>query len=60
MLAYVDTAAAARRLDRKGWMVIAVAEGAGQEHVATGKKDSSGHTVYGDIGTFLRDHLNAQ
>ena len=39
--------------------MIAVAEGAGQEHVATGQKDSSGHTVYGDIGTFLRDHLNA-
>ena len=25
----------------------------------TGKKDASGHTVYGDIGVFLRDSLNA-
>lgn len=52
-------------------MVIAVAEGAGQKFVATGKKDSlathivfdcacraktprTGHTVYGDIGTYLK------
>ena len=27
--------------------------------MATGKKDSSGHTIYGDIGVFLRDTLNA-
>ena len=47
-------------LEKKGHVVIAVAEGAGQEHVATGQKDASGHTVYGDIGIFLRDHLNAQ
>ena len=35
-------------------MVIAVAEGAGQKLVATGKKDATGHTVYGDIGTYLK------
>jgi len=39
-------------------MVIAVAEGAGQEHVATGDLDATGHTVYGDIGTFMRDLVN--
>jgi 6-phosphofructokinase 1 len=46
-------------LARKGHMVIVVAEGAGQAHVATGKKDASGHTIYGDIGVFLRDTLNS-
>lgn len=45
-------------LARKGFMVIAVAEGAGQDIVSTGKKDATGHTVYGDIGTYLRDDLN--
>mmetsp|Transcript_95739 Transcript_95739/g.206594 ORF Transcript_95739/g.206594 Transcript_95739/m.206594 type:complete len:494 (+) Transcript_95739:22-1503(+) len=45
-------------LNRKEFMVIAVAEGAGQEHVATGNKDATGHTVYGDIGTFLKDEVN--
>jgi len=47
-----------KTLDRKNHMVIAVAEGAGQEFVATGKKDATGHTVYGDIGEFLRDSIN--
>ena len=46
-------------LERKGSMVIVVAEGAMQEFVATGAKDGTGHTVYGDIGVFLRDTLNA-
>ena len=27
--------------------------------MATGKKDASGHTIYGDIGVYLRDTLNA-
>lgn len=45
-------------LQRKNFMVIAVAEGAGQEHVATGKVDATGHTIYGDIGTHLRDSVN--
>ena len=27
--------------------------------MATGQKDATGHTVYGDIGVFLRDKLNA-
>jgi len=45
-------------VEKKGHMVIAVAEGAGQEFVATGKRDATGHTIYGDIGTFLRDKIN--
>lgn len=45
-------------LTRKDFMVIAVAEGAGQEHVATGEKDSTGHTIYGDIGTYLKNEVN--
>ena len=36
VLAHVDTT-----LAQKGSMVIAVAEGAGQEHVTTGEKDTS-------------------
>ena len=48
-----------RVIAAKGHMVIVVAEGAGQKHVATGAKDASGHTVYGDIGVYLRDSLNA-
>ena len=31
----------------------------GQEYVATGQTDATGHTVYGDIGVYLRDKLNA-
>jgi len=50
---YVDAT-----LERKRFMVIVVAEGAMQEYVATGKKDATGHTVYGDSGTFMRDTLN--
>jgi len=46
-------------IDRKGFMVIAVAEGAGQDLVATGEVDSTGHTIYGDIGTYMRDKVNA-
>jgi len=45
-------------LQRKNHMVIAVAEGAGQELVATGDQDSTGHTVYGDIGVYMRDAVN--
>lgn len=45
-------------LERKNYMVITVAEGAGQDYVNTGEKDSTGHTKYGDIGCYLRDELN--
>eukprot|EP00401_Gymnodinium_catenatum_P016772 CAMPEP_0117558440 /NCGR_PEP_ID=MMETSP0784-20121206/52837_1 /TAXON_ID=39447 /ORGANISM="" /LENGTH=502 /DNA_ID=CAMNT_0005355769 /DNA_START=28 /DNA_END=1533 /DNA_ORIENTATION=- len=54
VLAFVD-----KTIERKGHMVIVVAEGAGQEFVSTGQQDSTGHTVYGDIGAFLRDKVNA-
>eukprot|EP00405_Crypthecodinium_cohnii_P017464 CAMPEP_0206454906 /NCGR_PEP_ID=MMETSP0324_2-20121206/21424_1 /ASSEMBLY_ACC=CAM_ASM_000836 /TAXON_ID=2866 /ORGANISM="Crypthecodinium cohnii, Strain Seligo" /LENGTH=454 /DNA_ID=CAMNT_0053925485 /DNA_START=250 /DNA_END=1611 /DNA_ORIENTATION=- len=53
VLAHVD-----KTIERKGHMVIAVAEGAGQKFVATGKKDSTGHTVYGDIGVHLKEKVN--
>ena len=46
-------------LARKDFMVVAVAEGAGQKFVSTGKKDATGHTIYGDIGTFLKDEVNS-
>merc|ERR1719253_93969 len=46
-------------IKKKGFCVVVVAEGAGQDHVATGAVDSTGHTKYGDIGTFLRDAINA-
>merc|ERR1712232_615612 len=39
-------------------MVIAVAEGAGQDLVSTGELDSTGHTKYGDIGIYMRDAVN--
>lgn len=45
-------------VERKGFMVIVVAEGAMQDYVSTGKKDATGHTIYGDIGIFLKDTLN--
>jgi len=45
-------------LTRKHHMTIVVAEGAGQEHVSTGKQDDTGHTIYGDIGAFLKDIIN--
>jgi len=45
-------------LSRKNHMVIAVAEGAGQEIVATGEFDTTGHPKYGDIGVYLRDAVN--
>merc|ERR1711937_720678 len=47
-----------KTLARKGHMIIVVAEGAMQDYVATGKTDATGHTVYGDIGVYLRDTLN--
>eukprot|EP01065_Artemidia_motanka_P046512 TRINITY_DN7070_c0_g2_i1.p1 TRINITY_DN7070_c0_g2~~TRINITY_DN7070_c0_g2_i1.p1 ORF type:complete len:531 (+),score=167.89 TRINITY_DN7070_c0_g2_i1:151-1593(+) len=54
LLAYLD-----ETLKRKGHMVIVVAEGAGQDIVSTGEKDSTGHTVYGDIGSFLKKTINS-
>lgn len=49
-----------QRLDRRDHAVIVVAEGAGQEHLATGaERDASGNLKLGDIGVFLRDRLSA-
>eukprot|EP01062_Namystynia_karyoxenos_P014157 TRINITY_DN150_c0_g4_i1.p1 TRINITY_DN150_c0_g4~~TRINITY_DN150_c0_g4_i1.p1 ORF type:complete len:551 (+),score=156.70 TRINITY_DN150_c0_g4_i1:89-1654(+) len=53
LLSYID-----ETIRRKGHMVIVVAEGAAQDLVATGKKDATGHTVYGDIGTFLKKQID--
>jgi 6-phosphofructokinase 1 len=49
-----------RRLERRSHAVIVVAEGAGQDLMASGdQRDASGNVKYGDIGVFLRDAINA-
>jgi len=53
VLAYVD-----KVLAQKGYMVVAVAEGAGQNFVESEGVDPTGHTKYGDVGVFLRDAIN--
>jgi len=51
-------AALKERLDTRGHAVVIVAEGAGQDLLATGaERDPSGNIKYGDIGTFLRDAI---
>jgi len=46
------------RLARRGHAVVVVAEGAGQDLLAsTAERDASGNVKYGDIGTFLRDAI---
>ena len=48
------------RLDKKGHAVIVVGEGAGQDLMqGTQDRDASGNIRFGDIGTFLRDRINA-
>ena len=48
-----------QRLERRSHAVIVVAEGAGQDLMATGhERDASGNVKYGDIGVFLRDAIN--
>jgi 6-phosphofructokinase 1 len=50
--------AAAERIERDGYVVIVVAEGAGQELLAeTAGRDASGNLRHGDIGAHLRDTL---
>jgi 6-phosphofructokinase 1 len=50
--------AAAERIERDGYVVIVVAEGAGQELLAeTAARDASGNLRHGDIGAHLRDTL---
>ena len=49
-----------QRLARRGHAVIVVAEGAGQDLMATGdERDASGNVKHGDIGVFLRDAIAA-
>jgi 6-phosphofructokinase 1 len=47
-----------KRLANRGHALIIVAEGAGQEHLASTKEsDASGNKKFGDIGIFLRDAI---
>jgi 6-phosphofructokinase 1 len=51
----------ANRLARRGHAVIVVAEGAGQDLLASDeRRDASGNVKYGDIGVFLRDAILAR
>jgi 6-phosphofructokinase 1 len=50
--------AARQRIERDGYVVIVVAEGAGQELLAEAAEwDASGNRRQGDVGTFLRDKI---
>jgi 6-phosphofructokinase 1 len=49
--------AARQRIERDGYVVIVVAEGAGQDLLADRGLDASGNRRHGDIGAFLRDNL---
>ena len=49
-----------KRLERRGHAVIVVGEGAGQDLMQLGgDQDASGNIRLGDIGLFLKDHINA-
>jgi 6-phosphofructokinase 1 len=51
--------AAKQRIDRDGYVVIVVAEGAGQDLLAADAEwDASGNRRHGDIGTFLKDKIS--
>lgn len=48
------------RLSKKGHAVIVVGEGAGQDLMQKShERDASGNIRFGDIGSFLRDKINA-
>jgi 6-phosphofructokinase 1 len=50
--------AAEQRIERDGFVVVVVAEGAGQSLLSeVGDWDASGNRRHGDIGAFLRDEL---
>jgi 6-phosphofructokinase 1 len=50
--------AARERIERDGYVVIVVAEGAGQDLLAEAEEwDASGNRRHGDIGTFLKDKI---
>jgi 6-phosphofructokinase 1 len=49
---------ARQRIDRDGYVVIVVAEGAGQNLMAEASEfDASGNSRHGDIGASLRDKI---
>jgi 6-phosphofructokinase 1 len=50
-----------RRVGENGYAVVAVAEGAGQEHFAAGTNgtDASGNACLRDVGPFLRERITA-
>ena len=51
-------AALKERIERRKHAVIVVAEGAGQDLLASsGERDASGNIKYGDIGIYLRDAI---
>jgi 6-phosphofructokinase 1 len=56
ILAYLET-----RILQRRHAVVVVAEGAGQQYVASdaSNKDASGNLKLGDIGMFLRDRINS-
>jgi 6-phosphofructokinase 1 len=48
-----------KRLESRRHAVVVAAEGAGQDLMAaTAERDASGNIKLGDIGIFLRDHIN--
>lgn len=47
-----------RVLDRQGFAVVVVAEGAAQELLDQQGHDKSGNKKLGDVGVFLRDNIN--
>jgi 6-phosphofructokinase 1 len=48
-----------KRLENRRHAVVVVAEGAGQDLLQAGaERDASGNIRLGDIGIFLRDHIN--
>ena len=50
--------AAEQRIGRDGFVVVVVAEGAGQSLLSeVGEQDASGNRRHGDVGAFLRDEL---
>jgi 6-phosphofructokinase 1 len=50
--------AARQRIQRDGYVVIVVAEGAGQDLLAeAAERDASGNRRHGDIGAFLRENI---
>lgn len=50
-----------RRLERRGHAVIVVAEGAGQDHIASSNAtDASGNKRLSDIGVWLKDRITEQ